>query len=235
MNATAILENSSSHQSERFDQGSSLAAGRNPQNKREALVSAATRLFAARGYRATTTRDIAAAAGCAEGLIHRYFHGKLGLLQAVLEAHAVRDSANLDSELPQAANLEEEVVQLVDWLVTRIWRDIDFFRITFGCSITEEKPEVNNLNVLPTGMRGVEARLRSHNVPEATVRVLSPAIEGLAVSFGLLYPAALGYDALQSKQLALSAASMLCRGVNRIDMDSRSLTEFASRQAFSND
>src|SRR5438132_2424453 len=49
---------------------------RNRTAREEALVAAASKLFASRGYVSSTTRDIAAAAGCAEGLIHRYFGGK---------------------------------------------------------------------------------------------------------------------------------------------------------------
>jgi hypothetical protein len=53
--------------------------------KQRALMLAALRLFATKGYEATTTREIASAAGCAEGLIHRYFKGKAGLLPALVE------------------------------------------------------------------------------------------------------------------------------------------------------
>ena len=53
--------------------------------KQQALMMAAARLFAERGFEATTTREIAAAASCAEGLIHRYFGGKDGLFRALIE------------------------------------------------------------------------------------------------------------------------------------------------------
>jgi AcrR family transcriptional regulator len=53
--------------------------------KKQALIQAALGLFASKGYEVTTTREIAAAAGCAEGLIHRYFKGKAGLLTAMIE------------------------------------------------------------------------------------------------------------------------------------------------------
>jgi len=53
--------------------------------KQQALIVAALKLFASKGYDATTTREIAACAGCAEGLIHRYFSGKAGLLPALME------------------------------------------------------------------------------------------------------------------------------------------------------
>jgi AcrR family transcriptional regulator len=50
-----------------------------------ALLQAAATLFSEQGMTRTTTRQIAAKAGRAEGLISRYFHGKKGLAQAVEE------------------------------------------------------------------------------------------------------------------------------------------------------
>ena len=54
--------------------------------KKQALIDAALKLFASKGFDTTTTREIAACAGCAEGLIHRYFNGKAGLLPALVGA-----------------------------------------------------------------------------------------------------------------------------------------------------
>ncbi|HYH18673.1 MAG TPA: TetR/AcrR family transcriptional regulator [Azospirillum sp.] len=51
----------------------------------EALLDAAKCTFAARGFDAATTREIAAGAGVNEQLIQRYFGGKTGLLLAVVE------------------------------------------------------------------------------------------------------------------------------------------------------
>jgi AcrR family transcriptional regulator len=66
---------------------------RNRQATEEELVAAAAVAFAEKGYENATTRGIAEAAGCSEGLIQRYFNGKEGLLLAVLkqQGHAERD------------------------------------------------------------------------------------------------------------------------------------------------
>lgn len=57
---------------------------RNRQATEDALVAAASRVFAERGYENATTKHVAEVAGCSEGLIQRYFGGKEGLLLATL-------------------------------------------------------------------------------------------------------------------------------------------------------
>jgi AcrR family transcriptional regulator len=106
------------------------AAGlRNPAGRQESLIVAATKLFARHGYEATRTAEIAACAGCAEGLIHRYFGGKKGLLLALIQRRVSKEVVELTDQLPMAPTLEEEVLQLVEWEVRNMWHDRDFLRV----------------------------------------------------------------------------------------------------------
>ena len=73
---------------------------------RQRLVEAATALFRERPLQEVSVRDIAAAAGVNHGLVHRYFGGRDGLLQAVL-AHIFRATAraieaSMDEDLDRA-------------------------------------------------------------------------------------------------------------------------------------
>ncbi|MFD0540900.1 helix-turn-helix domain-containing protein [Actinomadura luteofluorescens] len=52
---------------------------------REALIAADRRLFAERGYKATTTREIATEAGVSHALLRYHFSSKEGLRDAVDE------------------------------------------------------------------------------------------------------------------------------------------------------
>lgn len=52
---------------------------------RERILDAAARLFAQKGFAATTVRDIAAAAGINLAMIHYYFGNKDGLYRAIFE------------------------------------------------------------------------------------------------------------------------------------------------------
>ena len=52
--------------------------------RREQLISVATKLFAERGYEATTTAAIADAAGVTEPILYRHFDGKQDLFVAIV-------------------------------------------------------------------------------------------------------------------------------------------------------
>jgi AcrR family transcriptional regulator len=70
-------------------------------------MDAALRLFRARGIRATTIRDLAAAAGVTSGALYRHYPGKTELAQAVFATCAERLGEALrpaaDGEDPRAA------------------------------------------------------------------------------------------------------------------------------------
>jgi len=75
-------------------------------DRREAIISAARQLFAQRGYHATTTKDIARAAGVAEGTIFRYFPTKAELL-VELAGPPVLAVLTHTAEAVQAADLAD--------------------------------------------------------------------------------------------------------------------------------
>jgi AcrR family transcriptional regulator len=63
----------------------STARQRMAATRREQILETALKLFAERGFDATSTRQIAKRAGIAEGLIFHYFPTKASLLTAILE------------------------------------------------------------------------------------------------------------------------------------------------------
>ncbi|HKE10154.1 MAG TPA: TetR/AcrR family transcriptional regulator [Myxococcota bacterium] len=56
---------------------------RNPADKRARIMGAARRLFAERGFTATSTAAVAGRAGVSEGIVFHHFGSKAGLLEAV--------------------------------------------------------------------------------------------------------------------------------------------------------
>jgi TetR/AcrR family transcriptional regulator, repressor for neighboring sulfatase len=90
-----------------------LASAPSPRGREaveDALLEAATTLFAEHGPRATSVRQIAAAAGVNHGLVHHYFGSKSALLQAVLERSAGQLAEHSPEQLTYAdAALAEQV------------------------------------------------------------------------------------------------------------------------------
>ena len=80
------------------------------------MIDASLRLFAERGFRATTIADIAAATGTAHGLVYHYFRSKDELLEAILERHAflprLRSILAVAHDRPAATVLMEIAVDL---------------------------------------------------------------------------------------------------------------------------
>ncbi len=66
-------------------------------NRRAALLDAAARLFAERGYHGTSIRDIAEAIGVTPGAIYSHHASKAGLLVAVYEEGVRRIAASVEA------------------------------------------------------------------------------------------------------------------------------------------
>jgi AcrR family transcriptional regulator len=185
--------------------------------KQEALIRAATKLFAYQGYELTTTREIAASAGCAEGLIHRYFHGKAGLLLALMSFHASLDVRELSETLPMAATLEEEIQQLMAWEVERMWRDRDLLRASIPHAILDPKVGKFVSRIGPQRhAKAIAERLRSLNcqgVKDDEIEVIAQAIGALGFVFGFMPTVVLGSDAKQAKKAAEALAKVFTRGL----------------------
>jgi AcrR family transcriptional regulator len=180
--------------------------------KKQALMLAALKLFASKGYEATTTREIASCAGCAEGLIHRYFSGKAGLLPALIEYRVSREVAGL-SHLRPAARLEDEFQRLVDWEVERLWEDRDFLRVLIPRAILD--PEIGSVlnRAVVSRAKAIFERLKHYKpclaLSTEEVEALAMSVGMLGLVFGFMRPIVLGQDPTRAKQTAATIARIL--------------------------
>jgi AcrR family transcriptional regulator len=100
-------------------------------------MDAAAAVFAEHGFDAATTREVAERAGCSEGLIHRNFGGKRGLLLALLESRA---RATEDAYTPPAdRDLVGVVRTILVGQIDAMWerRDIMRVNVSQACIDTE--------------------------------------------------------------------------------------------------
>jgi TetR/AcrR family transcriptional regulator len=87
----------------------------------EGILQAAVRLFARKGYEATSTREIVEAAGVTKPMIYYYFKNKEGLCEAVL----TRFLSQFSGRLREVVNEQREPR---DYLVEVVWAHLDYCR-----------------------------------------------------------------------------------------------------------
>jgi len=184
--------------------------------KKQALIQAALGLFAAKGYEVTTTREIAAAAGCAEGLIHRYFRGKPGLLAAMIEHRSTKEFVELSQQSRPAQNLEDEFFRLVDREVERVWESRDFLRVFIPRAIVDPSMggAVNKL-FISLRAQAISERLKHYescvSLPQDAMEMLAQAVAMLGLMFGFVRPVLLGHDRRGAQEMAAAVARILVR------------------------
>jgi AcrR family transcriptional regulator len=206
--------------SKRRSAGAGVKASRkrNRVARQRALISAASKLFARRGFEATTTREISALAGCAEGLIHRYFKGKAGLLLAIVESRASDEVRDLTHGLKAAPTLREEIQQLVEFEVARMWEDREFFRVIiprlfvdrgFGDRISKIGPLQRARLIRERLLKFQECR----NLSKAEQDALAHFVGVIGFMFGFMRPVSLGHDRARARRMAKTMASLIVRSL----------------------
>lgn len=191
---------------------------RNRAVKEKALIQAATKLFADKGYESTKTRDIAALAGCAEGLIHRYFQGKAGLLLAIVQSRISQEVSDISAQVPLADNVKDEIRRLVRWEVERMWADRDFLKIVMPRALLD--PAIGRVvNRMGPERRCeiISARLKtfkkSKTMLAEDIRAIAEFVGSVGYLFGFLRPVLLQQDRKLSRRTADSITDLLVRSL----------------------
>jgi AcrR family transcriptional regulator len=195
-------------------QKTSVTRVRNRAAREQALIMAARKLFATRGYEASTTREIASEAGCAEGLIHRYFKGKAGLLVALIQSHMREEVSDMEQRLKPAANLRDEIIQLVDFELDRMWAEREFLKVVVPRAMVDPTlgGTVRNAGIAhrAEAILGRLGKFREfHDLSKPQAESLVQFVGVLGLMFGFMRPAVLGEDRQHAREAALAIARML--------------------------
>jgi AcrR family transcriptional regulator len=187
--------------------------------RQQALMAAATAVFAERGYDAATTRAVAERAGCSEGLIHRYFGGKRGLLVAVLQAKARSFHARMAAEVPDRDDLREEIHALLRWALRAMWEQRDFLCVTISRSaIDREVGRAIGAEINAARVEIIAAKLERHKGAgrvreDVDTHALAHAITGINLATGFFQQVVFGADAAELARITDTVADALWRGI----------------------
>lgn len=188
--------------------------------RRQALIDAANAVFAERGFDAATTREIAERAGCAEGLIHRYFAGKRGLLLAIIDHKSPSVGEEFGAGLAQTDSVREEIEQIVLHDIGAKWEKRDFMRVcvsqaaidpALGAAIHERIQHQQAAVIAERLRRHKDAgRIRADVDIEAVANVIS----GVGFSAGFMQRIAFGVPDEEALGIARAAVAAIARGIS---------------------
>ncbi|HLP87876.1 MAG TPA: TetR/AcrR family transcriptional regulator [Nostocaceae cyanobacterium] len=97
---------------------------------RDRILQAAQKLFASQGFDGTTTRDLAQAAGVAEGTLFRHFTNKKAILVEVATQGWVDILTDLLTELSEMGSYKA-VAQVMKRRMWNLHKNVDLLRVCF--------------------------------------------------------------------------------------------------------
>ncbi|MGA2286448.1 MAG: TetR/AcrR family transcriptional regulator [Dehalococcoidia bacterium] len=194
--------------------------GKRDKNLRQrALIEAATAIFAEHGYEGATTNEIAQRAGCSEGLIHRYFSGKRGLLLAIMDTKVGEAVEDFTSGVPDSGTVEEEIERIILWHLKILWERREFMRVAVPeATISPEIGRMVSERVNKPRVNLILEKLRRHQEAgrigdDVELTALAEAIGGLGLVLGFFAQVVEGMDREYVRRVAIGAAAVLSRGL----------------------
>ena len=99
---------------------------------RNRLLSAATELFSSKGYSATTTREIVAAAGVTKPVLYYYFRNKEGIYLELIRQSTDKFEAMLNAFGTESGIPAKRILSFCDKLFTLFVEDIEIVRLVYS-------------------------------------------------------------------------------------------------------
>ena len=192
--------------------------------RREQIVEAATRVFAEKGFRRATTREVAREAGVSEGTIYNYFEDKDDLLMAILHRLNETERRVEDFEEDTATDFRGFLEEYLRRRMSLIWENREVFRVVLSeMLVNAELRELYLRQVVEPTMRMAEENFRSR-MEEGEVRRMDASLAMRSVAgavLGLLVLGLLGDEEVGSRpeEIPDVLAALLVHGLDATEED----------------
>jgi AcrR family transcriptional regulator len=157
-------------------------------NRKEEILQAAVDLFAGRGFRGTTTRDLAEKAGVNEALIFRYFKTKSNLYRAIFDfklSGADREAKRGALKKLEASKNETDFLEMIarDFL-RKHRKDTTFARLLLFSAL--ESNEFVDIVLQSLSRQNPLAQYMQSRIDQGVFRKVNPHLAAGAF-FGMLF------------------------------------------------
>jgi AcrR family transcriptional regulator len=192
--------------------------------RRAQILEAATRVFAEKGFRRATTREVAWEAGVSEGTIYNYFEGKDALLMAILDRLNETERRAEDFEEGMATDFRGFLEEYLRRRVSLIWENREVFRVVLSeMLVNAELRELYLRRVVEPTMRIAEENFRSRMEQGEVRRTDAPlAMRSVAGAvLGVLVLGLLGDEEIGSRpeEVPDVLAGLLVHGLDATEGD----------------
>ena len=167
--------------------------------RREQILRAAMDCFAARGFRGTTTRDIAARVGLTEAALYRHFPSKEALYAAIVEQKmAAPESMELVAEASAAADDRAVFGGLAHALLGSVEDDPSFLRILLYTALEGHEQAKPFFDTRVRRLREFLAQYIARRTREGAFRAIAPVL-GARAFHGMLMDIVLVREVFQQR------------------------------------
>jgi AcrR family transcriptional regulator len=186
---------------------------------KDALLQAAMQVFAARGFDAATTREVAARAGANEQLIQRYFGGKAGLLIAILERFGSEEQRCADTLPPAQDSVEAEIAGFLGFHLDHGMACRDFLKVALYRSIVDpavagEMSRTVAAARIPCLRQRLEALRDKGSIdPNADLDAAATALSSLSFGLGFIDQVVFGMPPERAAAIARRMAGIIAAGL----------------------
>ena len=123
---------------------------------RERILRAAERLFAEKGYAATSVHDITEAAAVNKALLYYYFEDKHDLYVGLIDRGIGEFREMLDGALASGGDFAARLRRIVGDDLELLWRRGDLLRMVHRCLMSGEQEEVGLVEKFQTSLQPLE-------------------------------------------------------------------------------
>lgn len=160
---------------------------------RDRLLAASRELFLKRGFAATSTRAIAAEAGCNLSLIKYYFGSKEGLLREMLLVQYDAIGSEVRTQSDHAGPAADRLAEVIASIAGRVDENRDLLRMMIRELSTAESPMIQEIAGLvrkvQTPIIGLlEDARRNGEIRDVDPRMAGVTLAGMLMFYHLAYP-----------------------------------------------
>ena len=107
------------------------------ENRLNEFIDCAKKIFIAKGYNATTIRDIAREAGCSDGLMFRYFKSKADLFIAIINEGKIRNEVTIEECFSFRLSKEDQIYKIMEVYINKFKDYEQLIRMMFSRALND--------------------------------------------------------------------------------------------------